>query len=334
MIDKPRARFLDYMYFVDRGSRSGRRISVVLLAVLAALAFGGCSHQTYNRKTEESVTSGKIVVVCAREALDAIARAQSAFEALYPAAKIVVRPGTSREAIAELFGARCDLAVISRDLLPEERRAAVEGKLAVDGYPFARDALVMVVHPNNQVENAAIEDLRRVYGGEIRNWSALGGQGGEIVPVVQSPNADVTDFFEEAVMAGEPMRARAVTAESDSEAARRVAREPRALGFVSLSHVTRDVRPLNIAPLAGLSYWKPDPEAIYKGSYPLSRLYRLEVRDKCPPLANGFITFLTSADGQKIVHDAGLVPTSIPVRFVRRSPMLGTHTQGDTSHKP
>jgi len=42
-------------------------------------------------------------------------------------------------------------------------------------------------------------------------------------------------------------------------------------------------------------------------------------------LGNGFITFVTSGDGQALVHDYGLVPTAVPVRFVRRSPMLGTH---------
>jgi phosphate transport system substrate-binding protein len=272
--------------------------------------------------------------VCAREAWVAVAKAKSAFEKLYPGARIEIRVGTSREAISSLFGARCDLAVISRDLLPEERRAAIEGRLQVEGYPFARDALVMVVHPNNPVENAAIEDIRRVYGGEIRDWSAFGGRNGEVVPILQSPKADVTDFFVERVMAGEPLRARAIVADSDSEVVQLVSNEPRALGFVTLSHLKGGIRPLNVAPLAGLSYWRPDPEAIYKGSYPLSRLYRLEVRDKCPPVANGFITFLTSADGQKIVHEVGLVPTSIPVRFVRRSPMLGTHTQGDSSQRP
>ena len=72
-------------------------------------------------------------------------------------------------------------------------------------------------------------------------------------------------------------------------------------------------------------YLLPDPEAVYKGSYPLTRFFNLYVRSKGRRLANGFITFVTSRDGQALVHDSGLVPTSVPVRFVRRSPMLSTH---------
>ena len=42
-------------------------------------------------------------------------------------------------------------------------------------------------------------------------------------------------------------------------------------------------------------------------------------------LANGLVTWILSIDGQKIVHEAGLVPTEVPVRFARRSPLLGSH---------
>jgi ABC-type phosphate transport system substrate-binding protein len=57
----------------------------------------------------------------------------------------------------------------------------------------------------------------------------------------------------------------------------------------------------------------------------LTRFYNFYMRPRGPKAAAGFITFVTSMDGQAIVHEAGLVPTAVPVRFVRRSPMLGTH---------
>jgi ABC-type phosphate transport system substrate-binding protein len=80
-----------------------------------------------------------------------------------------------------------------------------------------------------------------------------------------------------------------------------------------------------VASLEGLPYWGPDLEAIHEREYPLTRSLNLYVRSVGHPLAKGFVTFVTSRDGQKIVHQAGLVPTTVPVRFVRRSPMIGTH---------
>ena len=63
-----------------------------------------------------------------------------------------MRTGTSREAVRALFAAECDLAVITRELDVEERAAAVRGRLELEGYRFARDAVVPIVHPSNPVQ--------------------------------------------------------------------------------------------------------------------------------------------------------------------------------------
>jgi phosphate transport system substrate-binding protein len=287
--------------------------------------FCGCSPQRATRTVEDSVTSGRITVACATEAFDLIARERSAFQGLYPQAAIEVRPCTSREAVTALFSGTAALAAISRELGPEERSAAVRGGLELEGYRFARDALVAVVNPENPVENLAVEDLRRIYDGRLASWAQVGGRNQEVVPVIQPVKSDVTDFFVQEVMDGEPMRARAVYEASDSGVVGRVAREAGAVGYVTLAWADRGARSLRLGALTGLPYWKPDPEAVYRGQYPLVRFYNLYVRATGPRLANGFITFVTSHEGQKIVHEAGLVPTTVPVRFVRRSRMLGTH---------
>jgi hypothetical protein len=80
-----------------------------------------------------------------------------------------------------------------------------------------------------------------------------------------------------------------------------------------------------ISSLSGLPYWKPDLEAVYQGDYPLTRALSFYVRANGPRVAHGLITYVTSSDGQRIVHEAGLLPTSVPVRFVRRSPLKGAH---------
>ena len=104
-----------------------------------------------------------------------------------------------------------------------------------------------------------------------------------------------------------------------------VARNPMALGYVTLGARTGKVKVLRIAPLTGLPYWKPDLEAVYRDEYPLTRFYSLYIRTDGPRLANGFITYVTSREGQVVVHDQGLVPTAVPIRFVRRSPLMGGH---------
>jgi len=323
-IDTIPVRSLDFLRFVDAAIGRGRLSALRVLAPALVLACG-CSPRPAPDVLEDSLTSGRIRVVCAPEARELIAREIAAFQALYPQAVIVQSSGTSREAKAALFAAEADLAVITTELEPEERAAAIRGKLELEGYRFARDAVVMVANAANPVENVSLDRLRQVYGGEVTNWEALGGERGPIEVVVQDPASDVTEFVVREILGGVPIRVNAIYARNDSAVVAEVRRNPRALGYVTLSAPTADVSVLRVSPLTGLSYWKPDLEAVYRDEYPLTRFFSLYVRNDGPRLANGFITFVTSRDGQALVHQHGLVPTAVPVRFVRRSPMLGGH---------
>jgi len=304
----------------------------VFAAVLASLA--GCTPQPAGNPSHDDLTSGHLVVVCSPEAREVVGRCVEAFERLYPQSKIEVRPGSSRDAIAALFGARADMAVITRELVPEERRAAVQGRLEVEGYRFARDAAVLIVNPANSVANLTLDDVRRIYRGDVQRWSAMGGQDVQVEPVVQPPTADITEFFVEEVLGGEDVRARSVHATDDDDVVRTVRSTPGAIGYVTLSRAAQGARAERLAALRGLPYYAADLETVHEGQYPVTRYFHMYVRTNGPAVANGFITYVLSLDGQRIVRDAGLVPTSVPVRFVRRSPMLSTHTHGDSSLTP
>ena len=325
MFDKPQSRYLDSSGFGVRDGRGPRGLRSSLSVVLLVAGLAGCASQRRPGAVEDSLTSGRITIVCASEARDLVLREREAFQALYPQARIEVRSGSSRDAVSALFAARCDAAAITRELSPEERAAAVRGGLELEGYRFARDALVAVVNASNPVENVSMQELQGIYGGEIRNWTELAGAGRPIRPVVQPMESDVTAFFLDKVMGDEPIAARVLTEDSDSSVVVRVAGDPDGLGYVTLAWANRGARPLRVSGLTGLPYTWPDAESVYQGKYPISRFFNLYVRTGGPLLANGLITFITSRSGQQIVQEAGLVPTSVPVRFVRRSPLLKSH---------
>jgi phosphate transport system substrate-binding protein len=318
------------------GVHSGRRILPRALSwcVLATAIQSGCTRKSGSGPVEDSLTSGRIAVVCSADARGLIAREREAFHSLYPEADVELREGTSRQAVVALFAAKCDLAVLTRELLPEERAAASRGKLELEGYPVARDAVVALVNPENPVENVALTDLRRIYRGEITNWQELGGPKRPIHVVIQPPESDITAYFIEAVMGGDPVTAASIYATGDTSVVARVKGDPDAVGYVTLAAVGEGVRALRLAALSGMRYWTPDLEAVHNGDYPLTRVVYNYVRADGARLANGFITFITSRDGQEIVHEAGLVPTTVPVRFVRRSPMQSSHREEKPTTTP
>jgi phosphate transport system substrate-binding protein len=274
---------------------------------------------------EDSESSGRIRVACVPEARDLVARETAAFRNNYPQASFEIVVGPSREAVKQLLDQVADVAVLTRELEPEERSVMVKGGMELEGYRFARDAICVIVHPSSTLEHIAADDLRRIYTGERTDWRELGGRPGRIEPVVAAAGSDLMDSFVQRVMGGQALTAPAYRAASDSEIVARVRRTPGAIGFVSMAWADRGAKALDVAALSGLPYWKADAERVYKGDYPLTRACNLYVRAGGAKLANGLVTWVSSTDGQKIVHEAGLVPTEVPVRFARRSPMLGSH---------
>jgi phosphate transport system substrate-binding protein len=297
---------------------------VVLLLACALLLLPGCTISPPGR-VEDTETSGRIRVVSVPETRDVVVREVRGFVTAYPQARIEVDTGSSRDAVVQLLEGRADMAVLARELEPEERTVTVKGGMEIEGYRFARDAICVVVNEANPVTRIAADDLRRIYLGEITDWSALGGPPGRIEPVTLSPGSDLMAAFVQRVLGGQAPTAPAYPAASDSAAAERVHRSPRAIGFVSMAWSDRGVKALRVSALNGLPYWNADAEKVYKGEYPLTRACNLYVRAGGARLANGLVTWVASMDGQKIVHEAGLVPTEVPVRFARRSPMVGSH---------
>ena len=320
-----RTGFLDSFHFVGPGGGSRLVLPSLPLVVAVLLLLDGCAPERSSQTVEDSLTSGRIRLACAPEAAVLVRRELEGFQTMYPQASFDFREAPSGDAVRALFADQADLAVITRELEPEERAAAVRGRLELEGFPFARDGVVVLANPANPIENLTIEDLRDIYAGRVADWKVLGSQAGKIVPVIPPPQSDLTAFFAQKVMNGEDLHAAAEYALNDSDVVKRVLADRGAIGFASLGVAPHGARVLRLAALKGLPYWKPDLEAVYRGDYPLTRFFNLYVRTAGKRLAHGVITWTTSMDGQALVKDAGLVPTAVPVRFVRRSPMLSTH---------
>ncbi|MBI5168956.1 MAG: substrate-binding domain-containing protein [Candidatus Eisenbacteria bacterium] len=274
---------------------------------------------------EDSQTSGSIQVVVVPELRAMLERQVEAFTKMYPDARFTLRVGSSREAVSDLLSQRADLAVVARELEPEERTVPVEGGMEIEGYRFARDGICIVVHPSNPLESVSVDDLHRIYSDLLHDWSELHVRAGAIEPVVQEPNGDLMMAFCQRVLGGASPTAPAYRASSDSAVIERVRRTPGAIGMVSMASSQEGVRRLRVSALRGLPDWNADAEKVYKGEYPLVRNYNMYLRTKGPMLSGGLITFVSTRDGQKLVYEAGAVPMTVPVRFARRSPMLGSH---------
>ena len=95
-----------------------------------------------------------------------------------------------------------DIIITARDISRDEQKYADERGVALLSRPIAKDAFVFLVNPKNPVRNLTIEQIQKIYTGEIRNWKEVGGNDATINPYVRNPNSGSQEKMETIVMEG------------------------------------------------------------------------------------------------------------------------------------
>jgi len=114
--------------------------------------------------------------------------------------EISVTGGGSGTGIAALINGTVDIANASRQIKPEEiQQAKVNGVNPVE-YVVSRDAIAVIVNPENKVYQLTLQQLSDIYSGKISNWNEVGGEKREIVRLSRETNSGTHVFFLEKVI--------------------------------------------------------------------------------------------------------------------------------------
>ncbi len=203
----------------------------------------------------------------------------------------------SSAGIEALTAGTVDIANASRALADEEKAAGlVENVVALDG-------IAVVVDPANTVGDISKADLAKIYTGEIKNWSELGGEDQPIVVIGRESGSGTRDAFEELVEVEEKC---VYSNELDSTGAvvAKVAATKGAIGYVSLDVVDDTVKAVK---LEGVEV---SAETIKAGEYFLSRPFVMatmgEISEQSAQVQNMF-EYLSSEEGKSLIESVGLI---------------------------
>jgi len=161
--------------------------------------------------------------------------------------------------------------------------------------PIALDGIAIVVHPQNRVEGLTMLQLKDVFFGRVWDWRDVRGQAGEIVVVSREDGSGTRAAFDALVMTGKRVTPTAVVMPSSRAVVEYVAEHPEAIGYVSMGHLTQEIKVLEIEEAA------PTPDSARQGSYHLLRPLFLVTRQEPPGEVKGFVDFVLSPTGQSIV---------------------------------
>lgn len=299
-------------------------IGLILLPML------GCGPQ--NNKPDETQIAGRIVVKGEDVAIKMIRRESQSFMALYPKSAIAVDEGGSKAAIAALNEGRARIAVMNRPITSREDSIInANGGLAKE-YKIAYDGLAVIVNSRNKTQRLDFEQLAGIFSGKITSWYKLGGNIEKLVPVIPGPNMGHYEYFQQLVLTGREYAAKAYPCTTTAQIVELVKTHPSAVGLISMSALYRDwdvwppvketgIKALEIAMVKESGYFLPNQKTVYEGNYPLSHPLYMYVNESLEKtrsqgmssLAHGFITYISSAEGQKIVAQQGYVPATMQV---------------------
>jgi len=117
-----------------------------------------------------------------------------------PDVSISVSGTGSGDGIKALIDGTTDIADSSRFIKDSEITNAVENGVFPVPHRVALDSIVPVVHPKNPVNNLSLEQLKKIYQGEITNWKTVGGESKEIVVISRDTSSGTYEVWHKIVL--------------------------------------------------------------------------------------------------------------------------------------
>ena len=192
-----------------------------------------------------------------------------------------------------------DIGLSSRALKDEEKSSGLVGTTV------ALDGIAVIVNPANGVEDLTVEQIAKIFAGEITVWSELGGAAGTISCIGREAGSGTRDGFESITGTKDACK---MDQELTSTGAviEAVAGNPNAIGYASLSALKDTVKAVTVGGVVC------SEETVLDGSYEIQRPFVFVTKDgvALSAQAQAFFDFATSSAANDLIRGAGAVPVA------------------------
>lgn len=210
--------------------------------------------------------------------------------------KVTYNPTGSSSGIQAVAEGRCDIGLASRDLKKDEAANLQGTVVAIDG-------IGIIVNPDNPVTDLTIEQIGKIYTGEITNWKEIGGGDTPIVCIGREAASGTRDGFEEVTGTKDKCKySQELT--STGDVVQTVSGNPNAIGYASVASANDTIKMVSVEGV------KPTTETIQDGEYKVQRNFVLVTKKDIAlsKAAQGFFDFAISSQADSLITEAGAVP--------------------------
>ena len=278
-----------------RGMTTVAVAGILVVLLMVAGCVGDQSAGAPASPSEQITVTGSTTVLPIAE------KEKEAFEATHTSAEIMVSGGGSSVGIKAVGEGTADIGMTSRDLKPEE----VASYPGLVKHEIASDAILLIVNPENSVDRLTLDQVRGIYNGTYTSWDQVGGSDQAIVVVGRDSASGTREFFSEYVLAKEDFTKKQEEFNSNGGIQQKVSQTPGAIGYVGLGY-TDGVKALRLD--VGGTAIEPTLENITSGRYPISRPLFMLTNGEPGGVAQQYLDFIMSTEGQEIVAGVDYIP--------------------------
>jgi len=284
---------------------------ILLAFILTMVACGGGSGQSASQPQTTAYIQNKGSDTMVNLAL---AWAEE-YQAGHPGVSLSVTGGGSGTGIAALLNGTVDIANASRQIKSEEMQQATSKGISPVEHVIARDAIAVIVNPENPVKELTLRQISDIYSGKINNWQEVGGEDRPIVRLSRETNSGTHVYFLETVLRlGDKNNTTLFSTDtlllpSSEGIINEVRQNPNAIGYDGLGYVPDDLKMIAIARQSGDPYVLPSIATVIDNTYPIARdLYMYTAGEPSGAAAAYLDWIMHSDEAQVIVAELGFVP--------------------------
>ena len=282
-------------------------LAFVLTAVMSLSLLAGCGSKTAapdstnNDQPQQAALSGSVSTNGSTSMEKVIGALSEQFMADNSGVSITYDPTGSGAGIEAASNGSADIGLASRALKDEEKAGGLtETVVALDG-------IAVIVNADSKVEDLSVEQIAKIFTGEITDWSEVGGEAGKISCIGREAGSGTRDGFESITGTKDACKLDQELT-STGGVIEAVAGNPNAIGYASLSAVEgkNTVKAVTVGGVACTE------ETVLNGSYAIQRPFVLVTKtgETLSPAAQAFFDYATSSAASQLIKAAGAVPVA------------------------
>jgi len=206
----------------------------------------------------------------------------------------------SSTGVASVIDGTAEIGMSSRD--PKAKEVAKAKTNGIDMVPLtmAKDGIAIIVNEANPLTGITLEQIELIFSGDVTDWSGISAQTGDISAYTRNTSSGTYAVFQQMAMSSRDYGSDTQKMAGNEQIAAEVAKNPNGIGYVGLAYI--NTPGIKVLPVNGAA---PDTAA-----YPIARplYYLINKAKKLSPLANDFIGFSMSPEGQAIVNRVHFLP--------------------------